>query len=373
MPSEKEHDKILEPVTKLAQDVNREITILDTTLRDGSYAIDFKFSIDDTKRIARELESAGIYQIEIGHGWGLNAASAGLGIAAQTDAEYIKAARSVIKKSIFGCFFIPGVARAGDMIMARELGMDFIRIGNNITEYTKQEDYIKIAKNLGFQVSSNLLKSYIVSPEEFATSAKHVGEMGADVAVLVDSAGGMTPREVKQYIRAARRKTSVKLGFHGHDNLGLANANALTAVEEGATVIDSTLQGIGRSAGNAKTESLVIILEESGYTTNVDKFKLMDTGERLIRPYLISCGGIDPVDFVLGQARFHSSFVPVIKEIASEIGIDFRKLIVEVAKVDRTKPSKELIREVAARLKQDVTPEFVLQSCQKEVAKEKFA
>ena len=366
-------DKIEKPITIPARVKNREITILDTTLRDGSYAIDFQFSLDDTRRIASELESAGVRQIEIGHGWGLNAESAGLGKAAHTDREYIQVAREVLKKAKFGCFFIPGVARAGDLIMARDLGMDFVRIGNNITQYTEQEDYITIAKNLGFTVSSNLLKSYVVSPDEFAKCAKHVGEMGADVAVLVDSAGGMIPREVRQYIRAARAVSDVNLGFHGHDNLGLANANVLAAVEEGATIVDSTLQGIGRSAGNAITESLAMILEKSGFETGLDVYKLMSSGERLIRPHLVSSGGFEAIDFVLGIARFHSSFVPMVKEVAENYSIDYMKLIIEVAEINRTKPGRELVESVAIKMASEGISNVINDEGIKSTSAEKYA
>jgi len=340
---------LLDPLILYAEEPERRVTILDTTLRDGSYAIDFKFSLDETRLIASALENAGIKQIEVGHGWGLNAESAGLGKAAHTDEEYITATRQALKKAKFGCFFIPGVARAGDLVKARDLGMDFVRIGNNITEYKLQENYINVAKNLGFNVSSNLLKSYVVSPKEFAERAKDVGEMGADVVVLVDSAGGMTPTEVKRYVRDAKRLTRVPLGFHGHDNLGLANANALSAVEEGATVIDATLQGIGRSAGNSITESLTLLLDKGGWITEIDPYSLFDAGERFIRPLLLNNGGYDPVDFILGVEKFHSSFVPMIKKIASEYGLDYRRLISEIAKVDRIRPTPELMREVAER------------------------
>lgn len=365
--------KIEKPVTIPAIEQDKNIVILDTTLRDGSYAVDFNFSLTDTKRIASELESAGVKQIEIGHGWGLNAESAGLGKAAHSDREYIKAARETLTKAKFGCFFIPSVARAGDLIMARDLGMDFVRIGNNITEYTEQEDYITIAKNLGFNVSSNLLKSYVVSPENFASCVRHVGEMGADVAVLVDSAGGMTPQEIRKYIRAARRISKVKLGFHGHDNLGLANANVLAAVEEGATVVDSTLQGIGRSAGNAVTESLALILEKSGYTTGLDVFKLMKAGERLIKPHLVSNGGFAPIDFILGITLFHSAFVPMVKEVAKKYSIDYMRLIVEVAEVNRIKPNEELVESVAIKMASDKMPTAMADGSAKSVSDEKYS
>ena len=75
----------------------QKVKILECTLRDGSYAIDYQFTDEDTAIIAAGLEDAGFRFIEIGHGLGLNASNAGEGVAAASDEDYLKAAASVLK------------------------------------------------------------------------------------------------------------------------------------------------------------------------------------------------------------------------------------------------------------------------------------
>ncbi len=100
-------------------------------------------------------------------------------------------------------------------------------------------------------VSSNLIKSYVLPPREFAKKAKIVEDFGADIITLVDSAGGMLPKDIKEYIEEMKNiGIKSRIGFHGHNNFSMGVANTLIALESGATIVDSTLMGIGRSAGN---------------------------------------------------------------------------------------------------------------------------
>ena len=85
--------------------------ILDVTLRDGSYLIDFQFTAEDTATIAAALESIGFRWIEVGHGLGLNASQAGKGMAAATDEEYMEASAEALEDAKWGMFFIPGIGR----------------------------------------------------------------------------------------------------------------------------------------------------------------------------------------------------------------------------------------------------------------------
>lgn len=78
--------------------------ILDTTIRDGSYAIDFKFTCEDVTEIAARLEKLGMEYIEIGHGMGLNASSPENGISLHTDMEYMHAVKRVLKKPSLDSF-----------------------------------------------------------------------------------------------------------------------------------------------------------------------------------------------------------------------------------------------------------------------------
>src|SRR5271157_3221462 len=85
--------------------------ILEVTLRDGSYLIDFQFTAQDTIVIASALEAVGLRWIEVGHGVGLNASATGKGAAAATDEQYLDAVAGTLSKARWGVFFIPGIGR----------------------------------------------------------------------------------------------------------------------------------------------------------------------------------------------------------------------------------------------------------------------
>jgi len=330
-----------------------KVSILECTLRDGSYLIDYQFTAEDTYIICLGLERAGFKLIEIGHGTGLRSSEAGRGKAAASDIEYLQAASTALSGSDvqFGMFFIPGIGKMEDLELAAEYGMNFVRIGTNVTEVEQAKSFIEKAKKVGLMVSSNLMKSYAVPIDAFVKLAKKVDEYGADIITVVDSAGGMFPEDVREYILHLRDTTDKKIGFHGHNNLQLAIANTLEAIKAGVSVVDSSLQGMGRSAGNAQTEILVMVLEKMGYRTGIDPYRTFDLGERIIKPMMSGQQGVDDFSVIAGIAQFHSSFSDVIYEAANKYDIDPRKLIIEVSEIDRVFVSPELAEEMAKKIK----------------------
>lgn len=323
--------------------------ILEVTLRDGSYLIDFQFTAEDTANIASALEAIGFRWIEVGHGLGLNASRAGKGTAAASDEEYLAAAAQTLKAAKWGTFFIPGIGREEDLRIAARYGMSFVRIGTNVTEAVLAEPYIALAKELGFLVSYNAMKSYAVSSQEFGRIVAEVHSWGADIACLVDSAGSMDPDSVAAYLRAAKAQSSCPLGYHGHDNLSLAMANTLRAIEEGAVLVDSSLQGMGRSAGNCVTEVLVAILQRRGLISHIDLKAAMDVGQGLIQP-LLGKRGIDPMAVTSGVAKFHSSFTEKVQKYARMHQIDVRDLIVRLCQEDQVSAPDELLERLSHEL-----------------------
>jgi len=323
--------------------------ILEVTLRDGSYLIDFQFTAEDTATIAAALESVGFRWIEVGHGLGLHASQSGKGMAAATDEEYMEAAAQALQQAKWGMFFIPGIGREEDVRLAARYGMSFLRIGTNVTETAQAEPYIVLAKELGLIVSYNAMKSYAVSPAEFGAVVAQVHKWGADIACLVDSAGSMDPDSVAAYLRAAKEQSPSPLGYHGHDNLSLAMANTLRAIEEGAVLVDSSLQGMGRSAGNTVTEVLVAILQRRGALSHIDLKAAMDVGQGLIQP-LLGKRGIDPMAVTGGLAKFHSSFTGKVQRYARKHDIDVRDLIVRLCQEDQVSAPDELLERLSHEL-----------------------
>lgn len=323
--------------------------ILETTLRDGSYAIGFRFTASDTAIIAAALEKAGFDLIEIGHGVGLHASESGKGVAAETDEAYLGAAAEVLTKAKFGMFCIPGIARLEDIDMAAEYGMGFIRIGTNVTEIEGSKEFIARAKKHGMFVSANFMKSYALEPAKFAEKAKLTQDFGSDVLCIVDSAGGMLRHDLEGYFHAVQTVCDIPLGFHGHNNLGLAVAHTLRALELGAVIADSSLQGLGRSAGNAPTELLVVALKRMGIDLGIDPLMVMDIGEKYIRP-LLRRRGLRSLDIVAGYSQFHSSYMGTIRHYSSRYRIDPRKLIMGVCAHDKVNAPPKLVESVAQRI-----------------------
>ena len=285
------------------------LNILDTTIRDGSYAVDFKFSCADVRDLVRRSERIGLRWIEVGHGLGLNASSAEHGWALHTDAEDMDAARETANTSKLGLFCIPGIARMEDIDTARAHGMDFLRVGVNVNEFRRAEPYVRKAHAEGFFVTVNYMKSYAVSPEEFADCTAAAADYGADCVYLVDSAGCMTPAEIGAYLDAVRAKSTVQLGFHGHNNLGLAVENTVFCVKNGIEFIDCSFQGLGRSIGNASIEQVVMLLDKLGYVKDFDLPCVLEYGYAGLRNIVPNDRLTNPLDYICGYAGFHSSFI----------------------------------------------------------------
>lgn len=327
--------------------------ILDCTLRDGSYVIDFQFTAADTENIAYQLDKVGFSYIEVGHGVGLGASERGNNIAAASDVEYMQAAAKAVKRGKWGMFCIPGIANLDHLRIAADNGMNFVRIGTDVSEVDSSAPFIALAKKLNIEVYANFMKSYVLSPLEFARLAARSAGFGAEMVYLVDSAGGMLPNEVRGYLQVTRDEApNVPIGFHGHNNLGLAVANSLVCVEEGAAMIDTSLQGFGRSAGNTPTEQFLSALVRSGYMVDIDPIKTMHLGETLIRPR-IERRGLCSLDMTAGLAQFHSSYMPVILCAAKRHHVDPRMLIIELCHRDKVNAPQDLIEQIAINLESD--------------------
>ena len=323
--------------------------VLETTLRDGSYAVNFQFTASDTALIAAALEKAGFKLIEIGHGVGLNASSTGQGTAAETDEGYLAAAAESLKHAKFGMFCIPGIARIQDVDMASEFGMGFLRVGTDVAKVHESQAFIERAKSHGMFVCANFMKSYASSPELFAAKATLSEKYGADVLYIVDSSGGMLPSDVEAYFQAVRRVSDIPLAFHSHNNLGLAIANTMRAIELGATIIDTSLQGMGRSSGNASTEIAIALLSRMGIECGIDLMQTLDIGEKYIRP-LIRRRGLSSLDIIAGLAQFHSSYMGTIRKSSSKYRVDPRELILSLCKVNKTDAPPDLVDSLARQL-----------------------
>lgn len=329
--------------------------IFDCTIRDGSYAVNFKFTCTDIKNIVSRQVKLGVEYIEIGHGQGLNASSPERGESLYSDVEYIDAAMTVAKNSKIGVFCIPGIARIEDLKMAKDHGVSFIRIGVTIDNVHKAKPYLTYAKSLGLETMVNFMKSYSRSPQRFAEGCKTAHDMGADYVYLVDSAGCMLPEDIEAFHKAAITLCpEIKLGFHGHNNMGLGVANGLKCVELGFSFVDCSFQGLGRSIGNIATEMFVMAVQKKYGTKIVD----MDIPRLLEYGYVVLKDITDrkldnPLELICGYTGFHSSFLKDIYRCCCDYNVDPLRLIMAYSKIDKENIDKDKLAEVAKGLPKD--------------------
>ncbi|MCR5304302.1 MAG: 4-hydroxy-2-oxovalerate aldolase [Lachnospiraceae bacterium] len=325
-------------------------TIMDVTMRDGSYAVNFQFSLSQQRLITTGIEDLGFEYIEIGHGMGLGASSPENGIALHTDEEYLDTARKSLKKAKYGTFCIPGIAKLEDVEKAASYGAGFLRFGTNVTDVKNSEPYIKKARDLGIIPMANLMKSYALKPEELADKVAEAESFGAECVYIVDSAGCMLPDDIKRCYEAIRKVTDVKLGFHGHDNLGLVLWNSFTAIEQGFEFIDCTLQGIGRSSGNAPLEMMCINAKKMGYDLDVDLIKLLNLGKKYVYPL---CHRYNSIDTMCGVSGMHTGFLGSVRKVSGEYGVNPLSLIDMYSDYSRIKMDADKLEEMAKTLPQD--------------------
>ncbi len=325
--------------------------ILDCTLRDGSYLNGFQFSKKQTYDISKKLENSGVQMIEVGHGMGLGASRINKFKAKETDQDYGNFTNRAIKKSNWGMFCIPGIANLDDVRLLKDMGANFIRIGSNVENYNLTEPFVKLAKKLKMKVCSNFMKSYVFSPKKFSKIANKAYNMGSDIIYIVDSAGGMVPSELENYFTEIKNTNKkIKVGFHGHNNLGFATANAFAAIKLNFEIVDASLQGYGRSAGNTPIELLVCALKKNNIDCKIDYIKILDLSEEVLLKFVKS-KGIKSIDAVCGMSLFHSSYLPIIEKYSKKYKVDPRLLVYEVSKIDKSEAPENLVKKITVKLK----------------------
>ena len=243
--------------------------------------------------------------------------------------------------------------RSENVAAAGEHGLSFLRVGSAAGDGKKTEEVIACVKKHGMKAFYSQMKAYLLPPEELAEEAALLESFGADEITIMDSAGTMVPEETARYVAALKEKVRVPVGFHGHNNLGMAAANALAAYEAGADIIDCGLLGMARSAGNIATEIAAALLVKYAHQGEDDFYGLLSFLDRKLIPLMEKEGyrpSIRPLDLVYGLTGAHSSFGKRFKAVAEEKQVDLFRLIAAVSAQDRKNPSEELMRQTADRL-----------------------
>lgn len=332
----------------------RKIRLIDVTMRDGTHAMGYDVSPEKMAEIAAGLEMSGIDAIEIGHGFGIGASSINYGKLTFPDNAYFKEVSRALTTAKADALVLPGVALLDDIDEAIACGIRMFRVATHCTLGDCSEQYIRYCKSKpGIEVMGFLMMSHMSTLENIVNQAKYIESYGADGVYITDSAGAMLPQQVREFISAVKRNVSIPVGFHGHNNLGMAIANSLTAVQAGADSIDAALCGMGAASGNTQLEVFVGVLKKAGFKTDVNLFKVLDLAEKVVRPIMVHAQFIDNPAFIIGYAGTYGAFYNHAIEVGAKFHVDPREILLELGRRGAVGGQDDMILEVGVQLAEE--------------------
>ena len=329
---------------------SRKIIVNDVTLRDGMHAIAHQYTVEQMRAVARKLDEAKVDLIEVSHGDGLNGNSINYGFSACAEIDYLRAVREELRHARRAALLLPGIGTIEDMEMAREAGVDTIRIATHCTEADIAAQHIATARRLGFDVVGFLMMAHMIPTAQLVEQAKLMESYGAHCVYITDSAGALLMEETRERVTAFRNELGCQIGFHNHNNLGLGVANSIIAIESGIDRIDASLAGMGAGAGNCPLEVLIAVTDRMGIRTDVELYPLIDAADGIVRPLQTRPVQTDGNALMLGFAGVYSSFLLHTERAAKRFNVDPRDILRELGRRRMVGGQEDMIVDVALDL-----------------------
>jgi len=329
---------------------DKPIKITEVCLRDGSHVVAHQYTEEQVRNVTRALDDAGMHYIEVSHGDGLGGSTLQYGRSLVDEMKLIEAAAQECKRSKLAVLVLPGIGTAAELKQARGLGASLVRVATHVTEADVSAQHINIARELGMETVGFLMMAHMAPVEKLVEQAKLMESYGAEAVYVTDSAGALLPHEVRERISALRESLDIEIGFHAHNNLSVAVANTLVAIEEGATRIDGSVRCLGAGAGNTQTEVLLAVLDRMGVNLGIDIYKMMDAAENVVGPLLPRPQDINRGSLVLGYAGVYSSFLLHAERAGKRYNVDPRDILIELGKRKVVGGQEDMILDVAAEM-----------------------
>jgi 4-hydroxy 2-oxovalerate aldolase len=296
----------------------------------------------------------GFHTIVVGHGNGLGASSLQGGLSKNSEAALLQTARQNLNKTKLGTFMLPGYGTIQDNIIpAIESGVRLFKIGTHCSEADIAKQHIEFVRSQRIDAYGVLMMTHMLDPASLLEQAKKMESYGAMGVILMDSAGTLLPSDVRERVGMLAKGLGIRVGFHAHNNLGMAVANTLEAIASGATIVDGTVRGFGAGAGNCQLEALQFVLNRLGYTTGIDIAKLMDISENIVAKQLQNKPQeITAYSLMSGYSGVVSTFIEPVKRMSKELGVDPMEIFLELGRRKTVAGQEDIIIEVANMLKE---------------------
>ena len=245
------------------------IKVVDCTLRDGGYYCGWHFPSDIVSNYLTAIKESGIDVVE-------------LGLRSTQDNNFYGPFAYCTDEFLDGLDLPPGIEwgvmiNAKDYIGKEELidlyfheesnsRVSLVRIACHFFETDKIDNILNKLYDKGYKIGINLMQATGKNFDEYQTALRKVKPDKVKVLYFADSLGNMNLNEVEKIMSVLGDLWPNDLGVHAHDNMGKAVANTLAALDRGVSWLDGTIQGMGRGAGNARTEYLLLELVQKGYS-----------------------------------------------------------------------------------------------------------
>nr|WP_163503428.1 aldolase catalytic domain-containing protein [Halomonas socia] len=327
---------------------------IDCTFRDGGYYNSWDFSTNLINDYLEAMQAADVDVVELGFRTLKNQGFQGP--CAFTTDDFIRSL--TIPADLLVGVMVNGSELVSELDQEKALEklfpnsssnspVDLVRIACHVHEFEQALPVVKWLKDRGYKVGFNLMQVADRTETEIKALACKAKSFPMNALYFADSMGSMEPNQAAQIINWLRSEWKGELGIHTHDNRGLALSNTLRALDEGVTWVDSTVTGMGRGPGNARTEELAIeIAERRGKSVNL--VPLMAIIRKYFKPmqahygwgtnsyyYLAGKYGIHPtyIQEMLGDSRYNEEDVlAVIEHLRIEGGKKFSSVTLSAAR-----------------------------------------
>ena len=328
----------------------KESRLYDVTLRDGNHALRHTLTSKFVTNYCISAEKSGVWAVEVGHGNGLGASSYLVGKSAESDSSLLTAARSSLKNVKLAVHSIPGFATIKrDLVPALDLGVDIFRVATHVSEADVSQKHIEYLATKGATVHGVLMMSHMIDIKGLIEQATLMSKYGASAIILMDSAGYFTPMDVAERVSGIKNALETEVGFHAHNNLGLGVGNALSAIHEGASVIDGASMGLGAGAGNAQLENIVAAASRET-EANPNMYEFLEMSKLVENSYPNNLPRTTSSSTQSGLAGVFSGYAPQVRAISDELGVDTGALWKEMANRKLVAGQESMIREIAQDL-----------------------
>ena len=244
-----------------------DVNILDCTVRDGGLVNDWDFSVEFVRDLYQALSAAGVDYMEIGY---KNSPKL---LKGNNSGPWRFLNESFLKEVIpqktgtkLSALVDIGRVDENDIVDRSESMLDLIRVACYVKDVDKAVDLVRKFHDRGYETTINIMALSHVSETELLEAFRLIHDSPVDVVYIVDSYGHLDFKTIDVLAKKFRdHLPGKKLGIHTHNNMQLAFANTIAAMDKGVTYLDSSVFGMGRAAGNCTTELLLGYLKNPKY------------------------------------------------------------------------------------------------------------